>query len=226
MGFIISTIRSITNITSGICVLLLLMTVYVAIKKKSVSVALQELRGFVEREIQSFRVVALIPVSIAIISTPLLNPATQQIIDFNNIYFKSEGDYCYYIEIDEKLYPAIISITSEEEEYGYYDEKTRKSFYCNLKEAVLWDGQVHEFDCDEPLIIGKSVCVYDSESDTYFECILHNKHAYSDLLTEDDDITTFNFVILGIQMFSYALLIYALTKKSSQSDNNNTEATG
>lgn len=227
MGLFFSIIRSVTNITSSICILMLVATVIIAIKERRVSDALQELGEFIKSEIHVVRVLALMLVSISIFSTPILNPGVQQIIDFNNIYLKSEGDYCYYIEINGNLYPAIISITSEDEEYGYYDEKTRTKYHYNLSKAVLWDDRVHEFDWNKPLIVGESVSVYDIESGDDYGCILHNKHAYSDLLEEDNDITAFNFVILGIQMASYALVLYVLTKWDSQShDKHNATSNG
>ena len=163
----------------------------------------------------------------AIISSVIISAPFQELIKLDNISFKPEGEYCYYVtlENDEShirgTYPARVEVstTSDSEDDSYGIERKIYSAHYNIIEAYI-DNKVLFLSGE--IDIGSSSIVYDSD-DSWYSCTLLNERAYYPKEQFDNGITVKGiiFLIIKITVLFVALIMLKRNNKKVESNNSN-----
>lgn len=160
-----------------------------------------------------------IGIIIAIISTILICAPFQEIIKLSNIEFKPNGEYCFYVilENDEGLnsqtVPARIKISqsSEDVEGVYGEQRTAYFIHYNLKEVYV-EGKAIQMHGELTLNNYETV---EDDNGNYYVCKLINERAYFPDKAFDNGITVFSvvFLILQLSVFIAAYMIFRSSSK-------------
>ena len=143
-------------------------------------------------------------VVVAIISTIMISAPFQLLFQIGNISFKPEGEYCYYVvlENDEGTYsktvPARIriEIDSEDDEGMYGEQRSILYVHYYLEDAYFENNSLFFYDENEVKINEPEVVL--DENDNYWICTLLNEKAYYPRLKLDNGITVFDTILFCI----------------------------
>lgn len=164
----------------------------------------------------------------SILASIIISAPFQELFRIDNLSFKPEGEYCYYVLLEndygtEKLtVPARIDIKIEtDSDDGTYGEsRTVSIIHYHLDEVYLDDKTLFFLD-EHELKVNKPKVVCD-ENNNYWICTLLNERAYYPRLKFNNGITAFNVTLLCIKLvvlISTLVLLEIEKRKALQSIN-------
>ena len=135
--------------------------------------------------------------SLLVIISLLFNDTLHQLVGIHNLKYKSEGQYCFYVDAQNengKTYtlPAKIRVECDDDRQYYV-------------EAVYFaNGGFLSFYGEDPVKINETVSMYDE--DTEWNITLLNEHAYSPYVSETDNTQVGDFILIFVNVIPIIFL--------------------
>ena len=158
---------------------------------------------------------------VALIATLITSTAIHQLVGIHNLQLKPDGVYCFYVEatrFSKKSYtlPAQVKVETESLEVSEGKEEKRTNYY--IERVFFPNGGYLDIEDSDPVKIGGSCYYHDMDTDDEWAFVLLNEHAYSPYVTESNNASWLNIILLAAKLLSISFTQYVLSHKV-KSDN-------